>query len=195
MKYFVKHSNGKTFGPCYKSTLNEWAKEGRIIPDTDIVNENGETFKAEKIIDFFPTSHDIENNSGEGKDCIVPKNIKGLNFGAFALSFIWGPVNKIPLGYLSLFLSVINYLIMGFMLILYFEKTNIDIKNILFKIHIILGAFVYYIGLYFLFKGNELAWQNRRFKSKSDFQETQRVWLTYGIIVFIISILCSITVF
>ncbi|EKD22758.1 MAG: hypothetical protein ACD_83C00281G0003 [uncultured bacterium] len=44
-------------------------------------------------------------------------------------------------------------------------------------------------------KGNEWAWQNRRFESVEHFKEVQRKWAIWGVLLFIISALCIIALF
>ena len=44
----------------------------------------------------------MENTSGQGRSSAVPPGIKGWNWGAFFLSFIWAIGNKTWLGLLTL---------------------------------------------------------------------------------------------
>ncbi|MBQ7256418.1 MAG: ribonuclease G [Abditibacteriota bacterium] len=93
---------------------------------------------------------DYENDSGEGEDAELPPQLRGLNWGAFFLGWIWGIAHNL----LITLLTLIPYVgfIMNFVL---------------------------------LFKGNEWAWQNRRFKSVDHFKKVQRIWLIWGIIYFL----------
>jgi len=45
-----------------------------------------------------------------------------------------------------------------------------------------------YLGV----KGNELAWQNRKFESVQQFKDTQAVWSKWGWIIFIISVVANL---
>ncbi|MBQ7256417.1 MAG: ribonuclease G [Abditibacteriota bacterium] len=78
----------------------------------------------------------------------MPLELRGLNWGAFFLHWIWGIPNKT---YLAFLWFAIGW-IMCFVL---------------------------------LFKGNEWAWQNRRFSSVEEFKEIQRQWTIWGIICFV----------
>lgn len=97
----------------------------------------------------------------------VPPEIKGFNFGAFALNFIWAFAhNLIGWGIIILVIGLIPV---------------VQIINI---------GFAIYLGV----KGNELAWKKRRFESVQQFKETQRVWNIAGIIVFCTFIPVSIAI-
>ena len=41
-------------------------------------------------------------------------------------------------------------------------------------------------------KGNEWAWQNRRWESVEQFKEVQRIWTKWGVIVFFVSLVLGI---
>ncbi len=56
------------------------------------------------------------NTSGQGPASIVPKEIKGLNWGAFGLNWVWGIFNSTYLAFLVL-IPFIN-IIMIFVLLL-----------------------------------------------------------------------------
>jgi len=70
-----------------------------------------------------------------------PDGVKGLNFGAFYFSWIWGIANKVWSS-LLVFIPVVG-IVMIFVL---------------------------------LFKGNEWAWQKRKFESVDQFKKVQRIW-------------------
>jgi heme/copper-type cytochrome/quinol oxidase subunit 2 len=42
------------------------------------------------------------------------------------------------------------------------------------------------------FKGNEWAWQNKRWKSIEHFQRVQKLWAIWGVILFLVGIIMSI---
>ena len=98
-----------------------------------------------------------QNDSGTGVSAVLPSELKGLNWGAFFLGWIWGIAHKTWIS----FLSLIPYVgwIMSFVL---------------------------------LFKGNEWAWQNRKFSSPEEFKEVQRKWTLWGIAFFILIIVFAI---
>ncbi len=78
-----------------------------------------------------------ENTSGTGGP--VPEEIKGWNWGAFWLNWIWGIGNSVWIAFVVLVLGLIWQI---------------------------------YLGV----KGNELAWQNRKFESVQQFKDTQAAW-------------------
>ena len=82
-----------------------------------------------------------ENSSGEGPSAVLPPELEGLNWGAFALNWIWGLGNRTYIALLTL-LPVLN-VAMPFVL---------------------------------LFKGNQWAWQNERWRDAAHFRRVQRNW-------------------
>jgi len=73
----------------------------------------------------------------------VPEEIKGWNWGAFWLNWIWAIGNQVWVGLLALVIGIIMAIILGV-------------------------------------KGNEWAWQNRRFESVEQFKQVQRTWSYWG---------------
>ena len=100
---------------------------------------------------------EYDNDSGQGEDSELPSELKGLNWGAFFLGWIWGIAHKTWISFLS-FIPYVGF-IMNFVL---------------------------------LFKGNEWAWQNRKFSSPEEFKEVQRKWTLLGIAFFILIIVFAI---
>lgn len=87
------------------------------------------------------------NNSGQGQGTEIPAEIKGWNWGAFLLQWIWGLGNK-------------SY------------KTFM--------------VYIPFAGIVFFFingaKGNEWAWQNRKWESIEHFKKVQRKWTKAGLV-------------
>lgn len=104
-----------------------------------------------------PTA-DSENTSGT--DGVVPDEIKGWNWGAFFLTWIWSIGNSVWIGLLAL------------------------ISPITLIIAIVLAI-----------KGNEWAWQKRRFQSVEQFKQVQKTWSIVGLILFIICLVIMIIYF
>ena len=50
----------------------------------------------------------IENNSGQGKNSTLPPEIKGWNWGAFFLNWIWGIGNSTFIA-LLMFVPIVNF--------------------------------------------------------------------------------------
>jgi heme/copper-type cytochrome/quinol oxidase subunit 2 len=66
-----------------------------------------------------------------------------------------------------------------------FNRTYIALLSIIPVVGILM-AFV--LG----FKGNEWAWQNKRWKSIEQFQRVQKLWAIWGIILFLVGTIMSI---
>ncbi|MDO8513487.1 MAG: hypothetical protein Q7S37_03215 [bacterium] len=85
----------------------------------------------------------------------IPAEIKGWNWGAFFLNWIWAIGNQTWIGLLAFVLGPIMMVILGL-------------------------------------KGNEWAWQNRKFESVEQFKAVQKAWAKWGLIIFILNILLTI---
>ena len=102
----------------------------------------------------------MENNSGNGSLIVVSEEIsKKFNWGAFLLSWIWGIGNKT---WITLIILPVNY--------------------IPYIGHLIALGLQIWFGI----KGNEWAWQNKKFESVEQFHSNQKKWAIIGIIVTII---------
>ena len=99
------------------------------------------------------------NTSGQGKSAIIPEAIKGWNWGAFALTWIWGICNKV-------WIALLVFIPVPFFGLAW---------------AIILGV-----------KGNEWAWQKKKWDSMEQFRSTQGKWNIAGIVVFVVSIIIPV---
>lgn len=105
------------------------------------------------------------NTSGQGTSAAVPPEVKGWNWGAFFLTFIWGLAHRVWISLLAL-LSFIPYI----------------------------GTFIALgIAIFLGVKGNELAWQAKHWESVQKFKETQKKWAIAGFVVFVIVLVLSFT--
>ena len=100
---------------------------------------------------------EMENTSGQGATSAVPEEIKGWNWGAFWLNWIWSIAHNVWIGLLALVLGLIMSIILGI-------------------------------------KGNEWAWQNRRFESIEQFRAVQAKWAVWGWVIFAASIVIGIII-
>lgn len=113
----------------------------------------------------FAKNSSAGNNSGGGANTPVPDEVaKHFNWGAFTLSWIWGVCNKT---YITLLVFVLSFL--PFSLVF----------------HTIAGIF-------FGIKGNEWAWQNKRWESIEQFHDYQKRWARAGVVLFVCGILCFV---
>lgn len=111
---------------------------------------------------------EIINNSGQGKGSVVPEEVKAFSWGAFFLSWVWGCFNGSFIT-LTIFVSV-------------------------------LLAFIPLIGwiaplalcIWYGKKGNEWAWQNKKWESVEHFHKVQKTWATVGTVLAILGIICAI---
>src|SRR3990172_2673818 len=110
---------------------------------------------------------ELDNSSGQGKEGLVPGEISGWNWGAFLLSWIWAiGNNKFDMAVYGLASYTLSFLIgpLGWLAEL--------------AISVILGM-----------KGNEWAWQNKKWRSIEHFKKTQKTWLKWGIVASILDVL------
>ena len=143
----INHENH--LNPTFDELINKPEEASNDSPGYNSVFPN-----VNKKSEFIP------NNSGEGSKSMVPKEIQGWNWGAFAFSWIWGLCNNAWLALIALVPAI--SLIMS----------------------IISGA-----------KGNEWAWQNKKWESIEAFQKTQRKWSSWGIALLIVwLVLCLLPI-
>lgn len=107
-------------------------------------------------------SEEFINTSGNGQAAVLPEELKGYNWGALLLSWIWGIGNKTYITLLSFLVAFIPF---------------------------IGGLAALGMNIWFGFKGNEWAWQNKHFESIEHFKSNQKKWTIAGIIVTIVSII------
>jgi hypothetical protein len=100
-----------------------------------------------------PIAHSGVNDSGTGGTAVLPAELRGFNWGAFLLNWIWSIRHNTWIG----LIAIIPYV--GFIMA------------------IVLG-----------FKGNEWAWQNRKWDSVEHFRATQRVWTMWGVGIIVVSL-------
>lgn len=108
----------------------------------------------------------LENNSGQGPDTPVLDIVsKKFNWGACFLTWIWGLGNKSYITLLVFLVCMIPFV-----------------------------GIIAYLGcqIWFGIKGNEWAWQSKRWNSIEHFHEVQKKWATVGTTLFIIGTIVSI---
>ena len=109
----------------------------------------------------------------EGSD--VPDEIKGWNWGAFFLGWIWGIGNKVWIALLTLLLLV------SFIPITYIMFDVIEMPYGTEGPTLILyGSFYFIVSIVLGIKGNEWAWTNKKWDSIEHFKRTQRTWGMVG---------------
>lgn len=118
-----------------------------------------------------------ENTSGLGSSSVVPEGVRGWNWGAFLLGWIWAIGNKAWIGvFLGLFAWIINIV-----------ATQSDTEWMGLLINVVTGVV---LGL----KGSKWTWQNKRWDSVEHFKRTQKKWCNWGIVVFIVTIIISVII-
>jgi hypothetical protein len=111
-------------------------------------------------------SNNLTNNSGQGPSTPVLDIVsKRFNWGAFLLNWIWGLGNKT---YITLIIFLLGF---------------IPFVGIL----AIFGC-----QIWFGIKGNEWAWQNKKWNSIEHFHAVQKKWAVAGLICSVIGIILSI---
>jgi hypothetical protein len=88
-----------------------------------------------------------------GANTPVPEEIRGWNWGGFLLTWIWGIGNNVWISLIAL-LSFIPWIGLVIELVM----------------RIILGV-----------RGNEWAWQRKKWDSIEHFKKTQRTWMWWGV--------------
>ena len=121
-----------------------------------------------------PGSNDSDGNAAppspvaqlpSGNDPTALAELRGWNWGAYGLSWIWALAHRLTL--LGL-ITLLGWLLGGVVGI----------------------AFAVYLGA----KGNELAWRSRPFRDLDGFREVQRPWAVWGHLVFVVQVVAFIAV-
>ncbi len=113
-----------------------------------------------------------ENTSGQGRAAVIPKEIRGWNWGASLLSWIWAIGNKVWFGLFGLIFIAIA-----------FVPTANDATMWI----IMLAQLAWSIALGV--EGSEWAWRSKRWDSIEHFKRAQSTWAKWGVGVSILSIL------
>jgi len=128
------------------------------------------------------------NTSGQGKNAIVPKEIKGWNIGAFILTWIWGLCHHILLSsyvfVICVGIVILNIILGSFNPNNWFKLTIFPI--ILFPIFPIVN-----LGLAIILavKGNEWAWRAQHYDSIKAFKTREKKWAFSAILIMLLIIL------
>ena len=102
------------------------------------------------------------NNSGQGPQAAAPAEVlTGFNWGACFLNWIWGLGNKTYITLLALVACFVPF---------------------------IGGLIALGLIIWFGIKGNEWAWQNKKWDSVEHFHSVQKTWATWGIVLFVLGI-------
>lgn len=136
------------------------------------------------------------NNSGQGKGTDIPAEVKRFNWGAFFFSWIWGVCNKSYLTLIALAVAFLSFII-TFGIALYAGLSYYSnfvsfllVVMVLINVISVLAAFV--LAIWFGVKGNNWAWQNKKWKSLEHFHFVQRIWAIIGAVLFS-SVVCLIS--
>ena len=117
------------------------------------------------------TGASTENGSGV-RGAKLPESLKGFNWAAFLATPIWSLFNRVWIGLVA---SV------GLAGVLY-----------IFRVPVVFAFLLQFpLSIYFGLKGNELAWQSKKWSSTTQFARMQRTWL---IIVIVLTVLLSMLI-
>jgi hypothetical protein len=140
-------------------------------------------------INQFPT-----NTSGQGKNAIVPKGIKGWNWGAFLLTWIWGLGHRVWFTIILILIFSIP-IFLGYMCL---DITTGFLSRLfisLIRLLILSPVMNLIIGIILGIKGNELAWRSRRYDSIGKFKIKEKKWIVAGIVGIIFELVSFIIIF
>ncbi len=113
------------------------------------------------------TVSEVANNSGM-PEAELPESLRGFNWGAFLVPVIWSAFNRVWIGMLT-WVGVLALLI--------------DFPERLEWLRMLLLLVSFGLTVYLGFKGNELAWRSKRWRSAEHFTRVQRNWLWASLIV------------
>jgi len=159
--------DGRVYGPYNINILQVLLLQNRISLNSVLIDPSGNRTVASEVLfqnnsNGYKMLNSSENDSGTGVNAKLPEEIKGLNFGAYLLTPLWGAAHNYPLSFLSL-----------------------------------IPGYGWIKSYYLLVKGNEVAWQHRRFKSVEEFKKVQKRWSIFSFIILgvLIAVIVPILIF
>lgn len=116
----------------------------------------------------------------------VPDEVKGWNWGAFFLTWVWGIGNRL-------------WIVLGMWLLCFLAFAGVvllaeDWAYAIWGIDVYYGKLAVIAVVWLLWriipavKGNEWAWRYRKFDSIKQFTDTQRTWSRWGWIIFALNL-------
>lgn len=123
-------------------------------------------------------SSGAENTSGQGKNSIVPEEVKGWSWGAFFWNWIWAWANRV---WIAVVLGVAVLLMVGFSRLVSHRAlvSDFGIGGFIAAQAISLLIFLVY-GILLGFKGKEWSWKARKWDSIEQFNQVQKQWALFG---------------
>ncbi len=112
----------------------------------------------------------------EGPNGPFPEELRRWNWGSFFLSWIWGIGHNVWITFLFFLPTVLGILTRSF----YFGEIGTMLSSLMSLFSL---GFAIYLGI----KGNELAWQNRKFESVEQFKAVEKIWAIWGLVLFLVS--------
>ena len=210
MKYFFIGTNGDKYGPYDIGALEKLINEGRILENSTLADISGTYYEAKNILPhMFNTSKEeeifiefknkkkqkLKNNHEDSSDISIElennntsyrQGRQETNFNSFSTeeNNFYNDSGEGSVAQLPSELEGLNW--GAFFLPLFWCISHNVIWGIFFR-----GTFFSFI---FLFKGNEMAWQNRRFESTEQFKVVQKKWFLWGIGLELLAILIWMTI-
>ena len=133
-------ADGNSYGPYTKAQLTSFISENRITPNTILTDETGRQIQADSILTFgYGATNPVQgygtqgygvqgygaqgygaqgyggNSSGTGPSAVLPAELRGVNWGAFMFTWIWGIAHKTWISFLT-FIPYVGW-IMAFVLL------------------------------------------------------------------------------
>lgn len=126
----------------------------------------------------------VENTSGQGSHAVVPKEVKGWNWGAFLLTWIWGIGNNVRQA------LIVLIPLAGFIMAIVLESEPAWLGRqrtwgmsgeVWIALFLVMPLIGFIMAIVLGMKGSEWAWKNKRSVSVEHFRRTQRTWAWWGI--------------
>ncbi len=130
-----------------------------------------EELKKKKVgkMDWFDTK-EIKN-----KESLSEKQISYLEKPSLT---VYGPFNVIARNHWDFFIATFFIILL--------DELYVSVENVL-VLYIFLGI-VFYLHYFFISHGRRLSWNRNQWKSFDKFEESEKTWMPWGVIFFIIMI-------
>ena len=137
---------------------------------------------------------DVQNNSGLGKEAELPQEVRHFNWGAFLVTWIWGLCNNSYLTLISLGFNILTWILSIILGVIGFWEGAKGHSGIFIFCIFVYPALIFIGGLalriWFGLKGNQWAWQNKKWNSTEHFNSVQKTWaIATCVVVFVVGFL------
>ncbi|MBQ0105046.1 MAG: hypothetical protein KBT47_03305 [Armatimonadetes bacterium] len=168
-------ADGLRYGPYDLATLQSFVTERRVVPLTKLIAPDGRTIYANAVLNFSSVNSGSYGSAyGNSYNSYGNTPLIGNDSGSGPSAVLPRECQGLNWGafFLPFWWSIFNQTYLGLLCLI--------------------PCLNFIMSIVLLIKGNEWAWQNRRFVSPADFNECQKIWMKWGLGIFIAGVILSV---